>query len=230
MPTMKAAVIRAAGADRVGLAVQIAPPRKKGDRLLIRGGTTSVGLAAAAIAKRHGVYVAATKRSPSRDALLRANGADHVFIDTGSVADQIKAASAERFDKVLELVGTTTLLDSLQCAGRGGIVCMTGIVGNAWQLDGFAPMDAIPTTVNLTSARRLAKRRARVCLGTKKNGVETEISKPLFHFLFLRCGWHESNPPAWLPTPRRVVVHDGGHRPTCRRAPVECSGESGPWR
>jgi NADPH:quinone reductase-like Zn-dependent oxidoreductase len=124
---------------------------EKGDRLLIRGGTTSVGLAAAAIAKRHGVYVAATTRSPSRDALLRANGADHVFIDTGSIADQVKAASAARFDKVLELVGATTLLDSLQCAGRGGIVCMTGIVGNAWQLDGFAPMDAIPTAVNLTS-------------------------------------------------------------------------------
>jgi NADPH:quinone reductase-like Zn-dependent oxidoreductase len=124
---------------------------EKGDRLLIRGGTTSVGLAAAAIAKRHGVYVAATTRSPSRDALLRANGADHVFIDAGSIADQVKAASAERFDKVLELVGATTLLDSLQCAGRGGIVCMTGIVGNAWQLDGFAPMDAIPTAVNLTS-------------------------------------------------------------------------------
>ena len=34
----------------------------KGERLLIRGGTTSVGLAAAAIAKGHGAFVAATTR------------------------------------------------------------------------------------------------------------------------------------------------------------------------
>src|ERR1700736_1109769 len=33
---------------------------EKGERLLIRGGTTSVGLAAAAIAKNHGAFVATT--------------------------------------------------------------------------------------------------------------------------------------------------------------------------
>src|SRR5438270_6060123 len=47
---------------------------EKGERLLIRGGTTSVGLAAAAIARNHGASVAATTRSPDRDALLRAAG------------------------------------------------------------------------------------------------------------------------------------------------------------
>jgi NADPH:quinone reductase-like Zn-dependent oxidoreductase len=54
-------------------------------------------------------------------------------------------------DKVLELVGTTTLLDSLRCAKPQGIVCMTGIVGNKWSVDEFTPMDAIPTSVCLTS-------------------------------------------------------------------------------
>ena len=53
--------------------------------------------------------------------------------------------------KVLELVGTTTLKDSLRCAKQCGIVCMTGIVGNKWSLDNFAPMEAIPTAVCLTS-------------------------------------------------------------------------------
>ena len=32
--------------------------------------------------------------------------------------------------KVLEMIGTVTLEGSLQCAKQGGIVCMTGIVGN----------------------------------------------------------------------------------------------------
>lgn len=45
---------------------------------------------------------------------------------------------------MLELVGTTTLKDSLHCARQGGIVCMTGIVGNKWSFDDFAPMEAIP--------------------------------------------------------------------------------------
>jgi NADPH:quinone reductase-like Zn-dependent oxidoreductase len=47
---------------------------EKGERLLIRGGTTSVGLAAAAIGKKHGAFVAATTRSPERENLLRASG------------------------------------------------------------------------------------------------------------------------------------------------------------
>jgi NADPH:quinone reductase-like Zn-dependent oxidoreductase len=54
-------------------------------------------------------------------------------------------------DKVLELVGTTTLKDSLRRAKQRGIVCMTGIVGNQWSFDDFAPMEAIPTAVCLTS-------------------------------------------------------------------------------
>src|ERR1700677_4291431 len=61
---------------------------EKGERLLIRGGTTSVGLAAAAIAKNSGAFVAATTRRSDRESLLRACGADQVFIDTGSIAAQ----------------------------------------------------------------------------------------------------------------------------------------------
>jgi NADPH:quinone reductase-like Zn-dependent oxidoreductase len=52
---------------------------------------------------------------------------------------------------VLELVGTSTLKDSLRCARQGSIVCMTGIVGNKWSFDQFAPMDSIPTAVCLTT-------------------------------------------------------------------------------
>ena len=123
----------------------------KGERLLIRGGTTSVGLAAAAIAKQHGCFVAATTRNPEREALLRQCGADQVFIDTGSLAPQVKGARTSGFDKVLELIGTTTLRDSLHCAGQHGIVCMTGIVGNQWSFDTFSPMEEIPTAVSLTT-------------------------------------------------------------------------------
>ena len=121
------------------------------ERLLIRGGTTSVGLAAAAIARQRGVKVAATTRRPQREALLRASGVEQVFIDSGSIAEQVKEVFPRGVDKVLELVGTTTLEDSLRCARQRGIVCMTGMVGNKWSFDDFSPMDVIPTAVCLTT-------------------------------------------------------------------------------
>ena len=122
-----------------------------GEHLLIRGGTTSVGLAAAAIAKAHGALVSSTSRNAEREPLLRASGADRVFIEDGAIAAQVRQACPEGIDKVLELVGTTTLTDSLQCVKAGGIVCMTGMVSGKWSLDDFSPMDTIPTAVCLTT-------------------------------------------------------------------------------
>jgi NADPH:quinone reductase-like Zn-dependent oxidoreductase len=123
----------------------------KGDRLLIRGGTTSVGLAAAAIAKNHGALVLSTTRNPNRADLLRSGGVDEVIIDNGSIASEVRQRYPEGVDKVLEMIGITSLPDSLQCAKQGGIVCMTGIVGNKWSFDNFAPMEVIPTAVCLTA-------------------------------------------------------------------------------
>ena len=124
---------------------------KPGDRLLIRGGTTSVGLAASAIAKRHGALVAATTRRPDRERLLRTNGADQVFIDAGLISRQVKEVFPRGVDKVLELVGATTLDDSLRCVKAHGIVCMTGMVGDKWTIADFNPIHEIPTAVNLTT-------------------------------------------------------------------------------
>lgn len=123
---------------------------RRGERLLIRGGTTSVGLAAAAIANQHGAEVISTTRNPARMELMRAAGAGLAIIDDGRIAEKVTAASGGGVDKVLELVGTTTLADSLQCARRNGIVCMTGMVGDKWWFDQFSPMDVIPNAVSLT--------------------------------------------------------------------------------
>ncbi|KAH8701983.1 putative zinc-binding oxidoreductase [Talaromyces proteolyticus] len=116
---------------------------QKGDRFLVRGGTTSVGLAAIAIAKQLGAHVAATSRKPERENLLREYGIDEFFVDDGAIGKQIKNDS-QKFNKILELVGTTTLKDSFQCVSKGGVVSLTGIVGNSWEIDNFAPMEVIP--------------------------------------------------------------------------------------
>src|SRR5580704_9008371 len=124
---------------------------KKGENLLIRGGTTSVGLAAAAIAKKLGAAVTSTTRNPGRADLLRGSGAGQVLIDSGAIASEARKYLPDGFDKVLELIGVTTLADSLRCTKQRGIVCMTGLVGNKWSIDNFSPMDVIPTAVSLTT-------------------------------------------------------------------------------
>ena len=124
---------------------------EQGETLLVRGGTTSVGLAAAVLAKQQGLIVAATTRKQEREAMVLENGADHVFIDTGSIVQEVRKVFPHGVNKVIELVGTSTLVDSLRCAAVNGVVCMTGMVGNSWEFEKFSPMDAIPTTVSLTT-------------------------------------------------------------------------------
>ncbi len=67
------------------------------------------------------------------------------------IANDVRRVFPDGVDKVLELVGATTLLDSLLCTARFGSVCMTGMVSNQWQLPNFSPMGAIPTSVSLTT-------------------------------------------------------------------------------
>jgi NADPH:quinone reductase-like Zn-dependent oxidoreductase len=122
-----------------------------GERLLIRGGTTSVGLAAAAVARAHGAEVGATSRSADAASVVKAAGATHFFPDDGAVANSVRRVWSGGADKVLELVGTSTLADSLQATKEPGIVCMAGMVGNQWTWPQFAPMDVIPTGVSLTT-------------------------------------------------------------------------------
>lgn len=124
---------------------------ESGQSLLVRGGTTSVGLAAIAIAKKRGVTVLATTRKMDRTQLLTDVGVDHVVEETGTIANALKGIFPKGVDKVLELVGTTTLEDSLQCAAPGGSVCMTGMVGGSWSFKDFSPMASIPHAVNLTT-------------------------------------------------------------------------------
>jgi NADPH:quinone reductase-like Zn-dependent oxidoreductase len=124
---------------------------KKGEIFLIRGGTSSVGLLAAQLAHNQGLTVIATTRNPKKEQLLLANGATHVVIDGGSIKDDVKKLFPIGVHKALELVGTTTLKDTLACVRPGGIACMTGMLSEQWSIKEFAPMDHIPATVCLTT-------------------------------------------------------------------------------
>jgi NADPH:quinone reductase-like Zn-dependent oxidoreductase len=123
---------------------------KSGQNLLIRGGTSSIGMATASIAKNMGLKIVSTTRNPNKIEALKEHGVDEVIIDEGSIAEKVREIFPNGVDRVLELIGVKTLLDSLQCAAPRGIVCMTGILGNSWTLSEFTPMGDIPHTVRLT--------------------------------------------------------------------------------
>lgn len=132
------------GSLTAGLEIQ------KGQTLLIRGGTSSIGMASATIAKNMGLKIVSTTRNEDKIEVLKTHGIDEVIIDDGSISKKVRELFPNGVDRVLELVGAKTLLDSLRCAAPGGIVCMTGILGNSWTLQEFTPMNDIPHTVRLT--------------------------------------------------------------------------------
>jgi len=122
----------------------------QGETLLIRGGTSSIGMLACQLAKTKGLTVLSTTRNPDKKQTLIENGTDHVVIDEGEVHEQVRAIYPEGVNKVLELIGTRTLKDSLKCIAPKGMVCMTGILGNEWTMKDFTPMGDIPSLGRLT--------------------------------------------------------------------------------
>ena len=120
-------------------------------RLLIRGGTSSVGMAAASIAAGHGVEIAATTRRPDKVDALTAVGVDHALLDTGgALAASVGAIWPDGPDHVLDLVGASTAVDSLQLVRRGGTVCVAGSL-SGWLIPNLEPIAMIPSGTKLTA-------------------------------------------------------------------------------
>ncbi|MCF4123747.1 zinc-binding dehydrogenase [Antribacter sp. KLBMP9083] len=123
---------------------------RAGQTLLIRGGTSTVGLSAAAtMAKDIGATVISTTRHADRKDELRAIGVDHPIVDDGTIPQQVRNLAPGGVDAALELVGCTVLPDTLGCVRRHGTVCFTGALAGGWTIPEFSPF--IPGGVRLTS-------------------------------------------------------------------------------
>jgi NADPH:quinone reductase len=123
---------------------------RAGQTLLVRGGTSSVGLAAAVLAKRIGMTVLATTRDLDRSDLLTAAGVDHPVLDDGTVAARVREIVPEGVDAALELVGTPTLRDTLEAVRVHGVACVSGMLSNVWTIPDFYPIAYIPRGVRMT--------------------------------------------------------------------------------
>src|SRR3954464_2193115 len=133
------------GSLTVGLDAQ------SGQSILIRGGTSSVGVAAAVLAKRRNMTVLSTTRSANKTAALTDVGVDPVLIDDGNVTRHVREILPAGVDTALELVGTPTLPDTLQATRQHGVVCFTGMLSNVWTVPDFYPIEYLPRGVRLTA-------------------------------------------------------------------------------
>jgi NADPH:quinone reductase-like Zn-dependent oxidoreductase len=120
-------------------------------RLLIRGGTSSVGMAAVSIASGYGVRTVATTRRHSKVDALTAAGVDYALVDLGgSLAPSMHTVWTEGPDYVLDLVGASTTVDSLHLVRRGGTVCVAGSL-SGWMIPDFEAIAMIPSGTKLTA-------------------------------------------------------------------------------
>ena len=125
-----------------------------GESLLIRGGTSSIGLAAAVLAKDRGLTVLATTRREERFDVLRGAGVDHPLVDDGEIAGAVWKLVPGGVDKALELVGTTRCATPCSRPACGARCASRACVSNVWTVPDFYPMDYIPNGVRLTGVQR----------------------------------------------------------------------------
>ncbi|MGH1347819.1 MAG: alcohol dehydrogenase catalytic domain-containing protein [Nannocystales bacterium] len=120
-----------------------------GDTVLVRGGTSALGLATIALAKHTlQCVVIATSRRSSADARLRAAGADIVLIEP-NIRAQVRERFPDGVDCALEGIGETTLKDTMHCVRRGGVMCQTGALTD---VEGFGLhlLGEVPSAVKVT--------------------------------------------------------------------------------
>jgi NADPH:quinone reductase-like Zn-dependent oxidoreductase len=122
-----------------------------GATLLLRGATSSVGLACLELARAAGVRVIATTRNESKRARLEALGATATVLDGDGFAQRAMAALPEGgADGAVDLIGGPAVLETLRLLRPGATACNSGSLSNTWVISDFEPIAMIPSGRKLT--------------------------------------------------------------------------------
>ena len=121
---------------------------EEGDRVLVRAATSGVGIAFAKLLKGQfpNVYLAGSSRSLSKEKQLKEAGFNQVILDKDGVLQ-----TEEQFDKVLDLVGPSAILDTFARTADGGIICFCGLLGGQWTIPDFDPIEMLYRNLYLTT-------------------------------------------------------------------------------
>ena len=121
---------------------------KKGQTLLIRGATSSLGQAALNMAVNAGVTVIATTRNKERFAMLLQKGASRVELEGPDMSKRLP--ECKQLDAILDLVGNSVIMDSLNMLRRGGRACLAGWLGGLAPVKDWNPLLQMASGVYLT--------------------------------------------------------------------------------
>ena len=121
----------------------------KDQTVAIRGATSALGQAAVNIAAHLGARVIATTRNAARAATLEPLGARDVLIESPDLAKRVRERYPSGVDAVLDIVGNTTILDSLAMLRRDGHACLVGFLGGGGPL-ALEPVFQIPSGRHLS--------------------------------------------------------------------------------
>lgn len=105
---------------------------------------------AAIIAKHQGATVISTTRKSENISALHEYGVDYPLLDDKNFESAVQEIMPTVVDKVLELVGFTTLYQDMNLLKQGGMICFTGALSDKWTEKDFSPF-SIPSGVYLTS-------------------------------------------------------------------------------
>jgi NADPH:quinone reductase-like Zn-dependent oxidoreductase len=115
-----------------------------GQTLVVRGATSALGQAAINIATEMGVHVIATTRNAKRRPALEALGASEVLLESTELSKGVREQHPKGVDAVLDIIGNSTVLDSLAMARRSGRVCLVGLLDHVESLRNFKPLFQMP--------------------------------------------------------------------------------------
>lgn len=122
---------------------------QRGERVLIRGATSTIGQAALHLAVDAGAVVTATTRRAERFDLLRSMGAAHAVLEEKVLSPQFSHTD-KRFDKTLNLIGNSVLLDSIRLTRTGGRMLQAGWLGGLAPVRDFNPMVEMESGVHFS--------------------------------------------------------------------------------
>ena len=118
------------------------------DSVLVRGATSGVGIAFAKLLKGKfpKIHLTGTSRNLAKEQQLKAVGFDQVILDKDGVL-----YTKEQFDKVLDLVGPSAILNTFVRTAEGGIICSCGLLGGQWTVPDFDPIEMLSCNLYLTT-------------------------------------------------------------------------------
>jgi NADPH:quinone reductase-like Zn-dependent oxidoreductase len=119
-----------------------------GQVVVVRGGTSALGQALINVARGLDVRVLATTRSRERAAILERLGAEPL-IEREDLSAEVRQRVPAGVDGVVDVVGTSTVLDSFRMVRYRGRVAMAGFLGGGGPLT-LDPLMQLPSGVQFS--------------------------------------------------------------------------------